>query len=642
MFRQFKQHQEAIWFLVILGSLLGLTAWIYLPGTSGPFILDDFSNLSPLGDYGGITSFDTFRQFVFSNSSGPTGRPVAMMSFLIDAQDWPASIAQFKYTNIMIHLLCGASFCWLAFLLAERLGLSQRGASQVALVVTMLWLVHPLNVSTALYVIQRMTQLMTLFATLSLVFYLLGRRAMENRKRTASLCLVLSLFPFGLLALLSKENGAFLLLTIVIIETLFFRNHLRNWIFTLWYRWAVVLPMVLVIAYLAYTAPGIIEAYEYRSFSLIERLLSETRILSLYIWKIFFPDTLLGSVFHDQYPVSTGLFSPGTTALSIVFIAGLLAAAFWLRRRQPVFSFAVFWFFALHVTESTYVPLELYFEHRNYLPMFGPLFAVAWYFRALVVSSIDKSAKWIAGGVIAGLFLLSTWLTGSVIQVWGDEDRFYAYMTEQRPQSVRARLVYIEHLETGGQLEAALEQHYILREYYPNELVVLLNLWNFACRYNLDQPMTLAEISAIPDLQLSIGNINFQLERIEFNLRSGACRVSDLDGLLAVYDRVADYPMRPGRTSLYYYNYANIHLLLGQAQQALEKLETGMAIQASVSIRLRQAVIAGLMGDFQAALVYTEHAREADLLRRRLMPSREPEIQRLEAIIRRQLEGDLQ
>jgi tetratricopeptide (TPR) repeat protein len=37
-------------------------------------------------------------------------------------------------------------------------------------------------------------------------------------------------------------------------------------------------------------------------------------------------------------------------------------------RKWPLFSFAVLFFFLTHVIESTIIPLELIFEHRNYLP----------------------------------------------------------------------------------------------------------------------------------------------------------------------------------------------------------------------------------------------------------------------------------
>ncbi len=625
-------------FALALIALLSFTAWLFMPGTDGPFVLDDFGNLSALGEYGGVVNFDTFRQFVFANNSGPTGRPVSMLSFLIDARNWPADPGPFKYTNIMIHLLCGITFCWLAYLLSERLGLQRRACIQIALIVTMLWLVHPLNVSTALYVIQRMAQLMTLFATLALIFYLLGRRAMEHHDIKANLYLLLSLFPFGLLSVLSKENGALLLLLIVILESLFFRNHLRTRLFTLWYRAAVVFPLLIVLAFLVYSIPGFLETYEFRHFSMSERVLTETRILSTYIWKIFLPDQYLGSVFNDAYNLSTGIFSPPTTSLAILFLLFLFGLAIYWRQRQPIFSFSVFWFFTLHLTESTFLPLELYFEHRNYMAMFGPLFAIAWYVHKLLSSTIDMAAKSVATFFVAGNFLLSSWLTYSVIQIWSTQEHFYQYMTEQQPQSLRARLVYSEYLETTGQYQEALEQLYILREYHPNEVVVLLRLWNFACLYQLEQPMSLLEISNLPELRLSMGSVSFQLETLENNLRAGYCSPPPLEELVALYQRVMKFTMRPGRSARARFNFSNLYLMFNQPDKALEKLEEAIAFQPSISIRLRQAVVAGIAGDYNLGLSFIEMARELDSNRSVPLPSREAQIAQIESALRAQLD----
>ena len=117
-----------------------LVTLVYSPGIGGPFLFDDYRNLSPLGEEGGVSDWPTFRKFVFGNPSGPSGRPVSMLSFLLDAQDWPASSASFKYTNIMIHLLSGLMLCWFASELFQILGITaQRHAWPVgcgAMVVT--------------------------------------------------------------------------------------------------------------------------------------------------------------------------------------------------------------------------------------------------------------------------------------------------------------------------------------------------------------------------------------------------------------------------------------------------------------------------------------------------------------------------
>jgi tetratricopeptide (TPR) repeat protein len=624
-------------FALGLISVLSITVWVYYPGLEGPLVLDDFNNLSPLGEFGGVSNLETFQSFVFGNGSGPTGRPVSMLSFLLDAQDWPAETAQFKYTNLMIHLLCGLVFCWLAYLIARSLGADEQSAAITGLITAALWLVHPMNVSTTLYIVQRMTQLMTLFAGLSLVFYLKGRQRIDDKTGNPVTPLILSLFPFGLLAVLSKENGALLLLLIVIMEQVLFRGRQRSFFFSLWYRAGVIGALSITVVYLLYSLPETFEIYQFREFSLLERVLTQTRILSTYIWKIFFPDPLLGSLFHDSYVVSTSLLSPITTLLATAFIVALLAAAFLLRRRAPVLSFAIFWFFAMHIIESTVIPLELYFEHRNYLPIFAPLFGASWYFVKLLRLKGAIPAKISATVFASGLLVLSSGLTWSLTRVWSDETLFYQHMTEQRPDSARAQTVYAEHLESIGDLEKALEQIYTMREYYPNEVIVLLNLWNFACRYNLQQPMSIAEIASLPNLKFSFGNINYHFENFLENFNQQRCQRPEHDAVVSLFSRVLEMGLPPARKARLHYHFSNYFMGIAEPESALSELDNAIRLNQSVTLKLRQTVIAGLLGQYDRALEFAAQARALDAQRDTLLPSRESDISTVERLIREQM-----
>lgn len=621
------------YFFIGIIFILGVTALLYWPGIDGPFVLDDSANISRLGEFGGITNFDALRQFVFSNASGPGGRSVAMLSFLIDAQDWPVDPASFKYTNIMIHLLCGLAFCWLAFLLGQHLKLSKPASAQIALIVTGIWLLHPLNVSTTLYIVQRMAQLMTLFATLSLVFYLLGRRALESNLRRAMLYLLLCLFPFGLLSVLSKENGALLLLIIVVLERLFFANDYAPKAFKIWYRIGVVFPLLIVLAYLAYSTPDFLTEYSARNFTLGERLLTETRILSNYIWNIFLPSGQLGSVIHDNYPVSTSLLDPLSTFTSSVFLVLLLSSAIYLRRSQPVYSFAVLWFFTLHLVESTYIPLELYFEHRNYMAMFGPLYALIWYLRRLLVSQVHRSFRYFAQFAVLAVVALSIWLSWQFVAIWSDPMSLNSRMAMQKPDSYRAQSNYVNHLELQGYIEQAHEQLFINLGHHPNDVLSLLNVWNFSCKYGFEQPLSIAEIAAKDDLEMHAQGVHVQLNVLLQNIRDNRCQPPEIEALFSLYERVGEFNLRPGMRASYYSSYSDLFFLLQRVDEGLAKLDLSSELSSSIDYRIKQALIASLFGQLDRALGYLELAREADLNRPRLLPSRRASIEQVESQI---------
>jgi len=83
-------------------------------------------------------------------------------------------------------------------------------------------------------------------------------------------------------------------------------------------------------------------------------------------------------LYHDDIVVSTGWLTPWTTLPALVGLAVLFGLAWGLRKRAPLVSFGIAWFFVGHSLESTVLPLELAHEHRNYLPLFGLLLAGAW------------------------------------------------------------------------------------------------------------------------------------------------------------------------------------------------------------------------------------------------------------------------
>ena len=130
------------WASVFLACVLA-----YWPGLTGPFMLDDFGSIVDLGDRGGIRDWETFKAFVFGGHAGPTGRPLALLSFLIDANNWPTDPWPFKRTNLAIHLVSGATLGFLTAKILQLLQVEKRNARWIAVVSSACWLLHPFLVS---------------------------------------------------------------------------------------------------------------------------------------------------------------------------------------------------------------------------------------------------------------------------------------------------------------------------------------------------------------------------------------------------------------------------------------------------------------------------------------------------------------
>jgi hypothetical protein len=101
-----------------------------------------------------------------------------------------------------------------------------------------------------------------------------------------------------------------------------------------------------------------------------------------------------------------------------------------------VLSFAILWFFCGHLLESTVVPLEVYFEHRNYLPLFGSMFALAYAVLVLTERFPDLQKA-----TLAGMGLYVTLLIGTLAlntSLWGNPLQLIIGWSQEHPQSPRA------------------------------------------------------------------------------------------------------------------------------------------------------------------------------------------------------------
>jgi hypothetical protein len=358
----------------------------YLPGLSGPFLFDDRPNLL-LNSFVHLNELEwgALRDAALSNESGLFTRAIPSLSFALNYYFAGGFTSfPFKLTNLAIHLFNGILLYLLAQRLAQRfIGGRQKDSRRpelLAAAIAGIWLLHPLQLTSVLYVVQRMNSLSALFVLAGLLIFTIGRARLERGGSGSFVLMTVGVAGGGALGVLCKENAALIPLYAVVIEVCCFssvelepRNRHRLRI----YYWAVLgLPLLIALTYAA-THPGfILDGYRWRTFSLGERVLTQPRVLLYYLWLVFFPSREMLGLFHDDFPLSVGFFTPLTTIFAILAWVALVALAVFLRRRTPVLLFAVSWFLAGHLMESTVLSLEMVFEHRNYLPSIGPIAAL--------------------------------------------------------------------------------------------------------------------------------------------------------------------------------------------------------------------------------------------------------------------------
>jgi len=609
-------HNSRSWGATLQPSLVALaflaavamTALISWPALTGPFLFDDFPNLENLAALDGRLDWKSLAHYMSLYRSEP-GRPLSMLSFVINDYDWPSQPGPFKYTNLMLHLLVGTLIFGFARTLAALRAVTATQASLVALVASVAWLVHPMQLSTSMLVVQRMTQLSALFAFAGVWGYTaLARRA----ERPAFAFAAISALGAGtILAFACKETGALTPLLAVVVNATVLRQRIEQLpsLSKRMLTWGAALPVLALLMALSWRL-DLSVGYQSRDFTLPERLLSESRILVEYLYKIVLPSLRGGGIYHDDFVVSRGWLTPWTTAPAVAFVLGLVVVGIASRRRWPVLSFALLWFFAGHALESTALPLELYFEHRNYLPMFGILFALATW----AVSAPARWAKPIR--IVAVLWIgFAAWLTYVQAPIWGNRDALVLVWASEHPDSPRAvqeKAAY--HYRRGENQVAAAT---LLDGYargvrgsdFPSQVLLL------ACQTK-DEPLAERALAVVPESLASAVPSNatpVTLRKLRLEVQRQACPgILDEAGWLELTETLLANPRYARGTAASYMHVERSYLFRHRRDLdgTMRELEAAWAARRSPELGQLIAATLSSAGLYDAAETWALRAQQ--------------------------------
>jgi len=457
--------------------LVLLTIIVYYPGLAGDYLFDDTSNLLQNKALNIETlDMDSLGSAAYSSGAGTLRRPVSMASFALNRFFFGIDPYSHKVINLVIHILTGCLLYLFSRLLItcyqqySKPALSPQAARWIPVIVCGMWLVHPLNLTSVLYIVQRMTSLAALFTVAGLCLYVIGRRQMLNGKHGLSVILA-GLFVMGGLAVFSKENGILLPLYMLVVEISVFRfqgnNGLPDKSVITFFSLVVAVPTLLALTYLATHTDSILN-YSSRDFTLPERALTESRVLVFYLKMIIMPSVQELGLYHDDYSISHSLLDPPATLYSVITLGVLLLAGLLLLRKRPLVGLGILWFYAGHLLESTILPLEIAHEHRNYLADYGILLAGICIIAQAPLKKLNPLIRLPVPLLLILLFSYTTWLRS---EQWSDNINHSIYEARHHPDSHRAifsagrihgRLALEGHPGSKEQAYTYLEQARIL------------------------------------------------------------------------------------------------------------------------------------------------------------------------------------
>lgn len=425
--------------------VVALAVLAYFPGLNGPFLFDDTvhitrNELLRVPDL----SWESLQQLWHGSLfMPPIGRPLAMLTFGLQTYWFGGDSLPFKLANLSIHiasalliLLLARRLAWLALTDLDAVA-RQRLALWAGMAVMAAWALNPLQLTNVLYVVQRMNQISTLFVLLGMWLYVEGRYRLSFDRPWAWI-LMLGALPMAGLGMLGKENAALFPLYLAVLELTLLANlpkPARHGTLRAFQALVILLPLAAGMLYFVTHLEVFLGGFHGRPFDVEQRLFTQARVLWFYLQLMFVPSPSSLGFFHDDFPLSQTLWQPWTTLPAIVAWLSVIGLALLFRRRHPAIAFGVLFYLAAHSLESGIMPLELVYEHRNYLPSLGPMFLLG-----LAVASVSQQSnqrQWLIG-LFCGYVLILGVITYFRANDWRDSLSLTLSEVHHHPDSPRA------------------------------------------------------------------------------------------------------------------------------------------------------------------------------------------------------------
>jgi protein O-mannosyl-transferase len=383
-----QKRQFSFRHLIAIGLIAGVALVAYSNTFHVPFHFDDRSNITQNPNVQiKVFTWDRLERLI-KNTYKESIRVFSYFTLALNYYFGGFNVFGYHLVNFLVHIGSGIFLYWFLLLTFNLPSLREKYGPisyKAALFSSLIFISHPIQTQSVTYIVQRMASMAGMFYLLSLVLYIKGRLSVGRYRFFYFGGMVLSY----LLGVFSKENVAILPLFIALYEFYFFQKldlspRGKNILFAL-------IGALLVLGAFGFIIWGdryiqvIREGYEYRTFTMSERVLTQFRIVLYYLTLLVFPHPSRLNLDYD-FPISKTILDPPTTLISILIIAVLIGYSIWTAKKRPMLSFCILWYFGNLVIESSIFPLEMVYEHRLYLPAVGPFIL----FSLLVIRGVQK------------------------------------------------------------------------------------------------------------------------------------------------------------------------------------------------------------------------------------------------------------
>jgi tetratricopeptide (TPR) repeat protein len=524
-------------------------------------------------------------------------RKIAFLTFLFNKWINPFSVVNFRVTNIIIHIINSVLVYWISIVtlrlpkMRERFG---KYGYPVALITATVFALHPININAVAYIVQRMTSLSAFFVLLSLLSYLHARTASALR---LSLTLYVSAAVFILLGIFSKENAVLALPLFVLYDYFFIsevgkRAHLFKVVALVCAGLAVITVSLVYLNFLkatgnlfrlflninqqipplGWTTPDVY-------WTPLQHIMTEFRVVGRYFVLLLAPLPDLLVFDKSGISLSASMIEPLSTLFSFLVIAGLIIFSVLIAGKMPFVSFGLLWYLmALSLESFIGIGLDLYFEHRNYLPSAGLFLGISAQMTVSIRSSILRGKNlWAVVLIIA---VLLGGLTFRRNYVWKDSVTLWTDTLVKDPGNIRAMVALgkafmksADFVSAGKYYNMAMDLSFAKqRVQYFNDSAYSLGMISLFIG-NLEQAKKVIDLM---DKRLADGYTTEILKGYYSSL-SG-----DTDGALRLFNHVLPRSSVPDRV-ITYTLIGDTYKRTGYAGRALENYKKAVELDPSFS-----------------------------------------------------------
>lgn len=494
-------------------ALMLATATVYAGALDNPFLLDDPIN---------ITSNPTIQRPLDLVALASDPRAAVTLSLRWNWLAGGPDVTGYHVLNVVAHALTGLLVFALAratLLLEVFRGRYARSADHLAAIAALVFLLHPIQTESVTYVIQRAE----IFVAAALVGCVLGLLAMRDRPRAGAIAVVAGSCVLGVY---SKPSFAVAPALLLVFDVLLLGGSSivrRSPVYVLT---AAAAAATFAISRAHGSFSSATAGFDIEGITPLAYLAAQPGVLVQYLRVTLWPSSLCFDCgYRGPWPV-VGTVLGDSVLLPTLALAAITAAALVLRRRQPIFAFAVVGSAIVLAPTSSVIPLaDFYVEHRLYLP-------IAFLAIAMVTAAHDvlhslavrlgTQDRWMrtAGAAVAALVVSA--LGVATIQrneLLADPIALMEDAVRQAPQNERAHYNLANYYKRAGRLDEAIPHYEAAIRLLPNVVRSYQNLGSLYLQQRKPEKaleVYLAGAAAKPDVAMAhrnVANTYLQLDR---------------------------------------------------------------------------------------------------------------------------------